>query len=422
MSTRIRVILAAAAVGLGSISLGCAGYDSSVDTAPSGPSGPHGVILSQLTSNPTAGMADSAVDMTVHLADSTRASMAGELIFWAIQSGGGSAGDTSRTDQQGYASMRWTLGTVVGVQALRASYGNGSSAYRDTRLEVAVSTNPRCAGGRRLDTPGGLGDFSHNWDPAMGPRIYTRDIYSFDYWAPLTIMPGTTVCLGPGVRMGFGGGRTVSYLEAVGTAQSPIIITAMGLHEPWGELRFAGLPPAASHMEYVQVEHGNAIVTDSGHPLVIANATITGMGSNGVRLFSPNSTLLNSSITGTQGFGAILGTAGAGTILFAGRVTGSGGTGISLVGPGVQLINCEVTANAGAGVAVHIAALSGLASSIHNCNVHSNGAVEIGNLSPTDTVDATQNWWGTSGGLAGNELSGLVNASAPLASPVVLGY
>jgi len=256
----------------------------------------------------------------------------------------------------------------------------------------------------------------------MGPRIYTRDIYSFDYWAPLTIMPGTTVCLGPGVRMGFGGGRTVSYLEAVGTAQSPIIITAMGLRDPWGELRFLGLPPAASHMEYVQVEHGNAIVTDSGHPLLIANSTITGMVSNGVRLFSPSSTFLSSSITGTLGIGAVLGSSGTGTILFAGRVTASGGAGISIVGSGVQLTNCETTANAGAGIDIDITAFSDVAPSIHNCNVHSNGAAEIRNLSPTDTVDATQNWWGTSSGAAGNDLSGLVNASSPLATPVVLGY
>jgi hypothetical protein len=60
--------------------------------------------------------------VSVHVADSKSAPVAGTVVTWAVVGGGGTVSSpTSTTDVNGNATVGWTLGTVAGLDSLSAS-------------------------------------------------------------------------------------------------------------------------------------------------------------------------------------------------------------------------------------------------------------------------------------------------------------
>ncbi|MEP6991748.1 MAG: Ig-like domain-containing protein [bacterium] len=80
---------------------------------------------------------DLATPVSIKVVDASGAPVAGAMVSWAIESGGGSISITSLpTDSLGIASVDWTLGTVAGTDSLKASV-NGL-----TSLVLGATANP----------------------------------------------------------------------------------------------------------------------------------------------------------------------------------------------------------------------------------------------------------------------------------------
>ena len=69
-----------------------------------------------------------ALPIVVHVSDQSGTSLTNAVVEWTVLTGGGSVSAvTSRTDDNGNASVIWTMGPTVGAVSLRAAIVNGAS-------------------------------------------------------------------------------------------------------------------------------------------------------------------------------------------------------------------------------------------------------------------------------------------------------
>lgn len=69
-----------------------------------------------------------ALPIVVHVLDQSRSPLTNAVVDWTVLSGGGSVSAvTSRTDDNGNASVIWTMGPTVGAVSLQAEIVNGTS-------------------------------------------------------------------------------------------------------------------------------------------------------------------------------------------------------------------------------------------------------------------------------------------------------
>ena len=69
-----------------------------------------------------------ALPIVVHVSDQSGISLTNAVVDWTVLTGGGSVSAvTSRTDDNGNASVIWTMGPTVGAVSLRAEIVNGAA-------------------------------------------------------------------------------------------------------------------------------------------------------------------------------------------------------------------------------------------------------------------------------------------------------
>src|SRR5262252_5575968 len=71
-----------------------------------------------------------AQPIAVQVLDQNGAPLNNAVVTWTVESGGGSvATPTTSTDASGNATVVWTLGTVAGLDSLKASIPSGAAAF-----------------------------------------------------------------------------------------------------------------------------------------------------------------------------------------------------------------------------------------------------------------------------------------------------
>jgi hypothetical protein len=337
---------------------------------------------------------------------------AGVSIRWAVTSGGGAvngaADDTVVTDANGFARAVWLLGPTEGPQTISAI------ALRSTQDVVnfsATATAPAagCPPGSQQHG-GGVHNSDETWGP--GGHVLTANV-SFSGAATLTIQAGAHVC--------FEGGQIEiteqSHLDIQGTSANPVVIEAGlgGSFINFGVNIFA-LTTASTisnaRLEGVGVESAGGL-----HPVVIESTLVR---DGGILLSAPGSEFVLSTIV--RG-GITINSVSGGPITIEATVRDAPPLtqGIFINGQGgVTLTRCEVT---GCPTGVHSAG-NAAGVTIHSSNIFGNTGVGVNN-GDAGTLDATGCWWGDPGGPNGpngDGISGNVDFSGALSSPVILGY
>jgi hypothetical protein len=76
--------------------------------------------------------------IVVHVSDQSGASLKNAVVNWTVLTGGGSVSAvTSLTDDNGNASVIWTMGPTVGAVSLRAEITNGASVTTTATVNSA---------------------------------------------------------------------------------------------------------------------------------------------------------------------------------------------------------------------------------------------------------------------------------------------
>jgi hypothetical protein len=238
----------------------------------------------------------------------------------------------------------------------------------------------------------------------------------------------------PGAHWAVGGSDAIwlqngGRLEAVGTADSTIIFTAQDTTQAWDGLWFIGTPGDTSYLKHVEVAWASgyvsgwsyeaAVRTRDSHPLVVDSSVIRQSLGEGVRLGSPGARFTHSVIDSAGSTGVVLGHDQA-TVEHT-LIRGAAGRGLYVGVDSVAINYVEVTGSGAEGI--YVPDPDGV--TINNCNLIDNTDVGVHNNSSSVTLDATNNWWGDSGGPTGTNgdgVSALVNYTPYLTAPVTILY
>jgi len=298
---------------------------------------------------------------------------------------------------------------------------------------------PSCAAGTGTDHGSRIIASSETWrlsgSPHHGTNVEVRD------GAVLTIEPGVTACVHQLIV------RDTGRLVAEGTALQPIAFSIANRNPgQWNAmvlLATSTSPSGPSLLKHAALE-GALFVVDDDYPVSIQDsrffqfdATVNPCPTFSIQTRSLRGRPAASEVLRTvfDGYGcpgnpAVLLSIGeqpAGCPMqFQSRVLRSPGVGIQIASAGsvptVALVGCEVAASGEHGVVLGASVAAG--ETIAGCNFSGNAGNAVENQSLT-SVSARGNWWGDPAGPAGPSGDGVsanVDASAPLAAAVVLGY
>jgi len=140
MRTASRFPLPAVLVALTAVAI-ISACKNSTPTAPSAAPTPVATRLVLLTpAEQLSGIAGAPLgaNAAVQVQDAKGAPLGGATVTWTAFDGSSVASATSTTDEQGIATIAWTLGTTAGVDSLQASVGSNITAY----LVSAVQAGP----------------------------------------------------------------------------------------------------------------------------------------------------------------------------------------------------------------------------------------------------------------------------------------
>jgi hypothetical protein len=238
------------------------------------------------------------------------------------------------------------------------------------------------------------------------------------YFGILRAWPGASLTFASytGITARYGG-RVV----ARGTLSAPVLFTAANSQGGRSGIWLEGAPSLSSYLTNVRIEHTNAfnrngVMAIDSHTVVIDSAVFR-QNRYPVGLFSPGSRISRSRVDTTlAALPAVVLASNA--KIESTLIRGSAGAGLGVYSPSAQVISCEIRGSAGAGIELQAAV------AVHDCNLVDNGGPGITNLAAT-SADATNNWWGDTGGPTGpngDGVSGLLTYTPWRTTPFVLPY
>jgi hypothetical protein len=222
----------------------------------------------------------------------------------------------------------------------------------------------------------------------------------------LSAHPGAVLVFAPLARViAWNGGRVV----ARGSAAQPVLFTADDAARGWGGLTFnGGATTGTAYLTNVRIEHVRglfpAVGTYTGQPVVVDSSIIRQTGF-AVVLHSANSRLSRTRVDTTLDGGHPAVELGANARIESTRIRAPAGHGLSLFSTQAQVVSCEIRDGDRDGIVLGYAMLP-----IRNCNLVDNAGAGI-SFGGTNTLNASGNWWGSTGGPLGPGGDG-VSASA----------
>ncbi|HST58646.1 MAG TPA: right-handed parallel beta-helix repeat-containing protein, partial [Longimicrobium sp.] len=302
-------------------------------------------------------------------------------------------------------------GAMLSVPALRRLYS--TPALQDSLLGNARDTLVLSGGTLR----GG--------QVIVGGRLPLRVTGTIELQAAgtLSAQPGAVLVFAPLTRIvGRNGGRML----ARGSAAQPVLFTADDAVRGWGGLTFYGdATTGTTYLTNVRIEHVTgafpAVGTYIGQPVIVDSSVIRQTGF-AVALYTANSRLMRTRVDTT-----LDAERPAVELLFNARIESTrirapAGPGLSLLGVRVQVVSCEIRDGDQEGIVVGYTEVP-----IRNCNLVDNAGPGI-RFVGENTLNATGNWWGSTGGPLGPGGDGVSAPAGPIVyspwrtTPFVLPY
>lgn len=394
--------------------------------------------------------------------------LSGVPIDWTVGGGGSIAGAVvfrTLTDSEGIATVTWDFGPGTGLQTIEAEYRGGTTPKRVAISHTVLPVGPnRCAatGGTDLGVGRTIAS-DETWTKASSP-YFTSCPTAAACDAPVRVTNGSTLTIEAGATVcvdrirAEGAGRVV----AVGTESEPIFFGVRDRANNWKGMELqapagGAMVTGPSVLAHVVIENASDIKA-LGHPVLVEDSFMRRVVPAAMNEQCASFSIQPHSVNGVEPSRVLrtvidgLGGAPApdATFVFTpcpalsvevnddqplmlnvriinSRYDGmrfTANAGATLSGR-VLLSNCEISGSASTGLSASMYWYAG--PRVSSCNIVGNlisGAFVLGN--PTlPLLDARGNWWGDpagSEGPKGNKVFGLIDASNPLAAPVVLGY
>ena len=388
--------------------------------------------------------------------------VAGLPIDWTVTNGGGSIGGQSTvqtvTDVSGSATVTWDFGSSGGVQSIEARFNGASPSVHASVSHTVLVPDPN-----RCEAPGGtdLGSgrtisSAETWTKAASPYFTTGEVMVTN-GAALIIEPGATICVNKIVA------KDAGRVVASGTAGEPIYFGIRNRADHWKG--FDLQPPAngvamsgPSVFTHAVIENASEVKV-LAHPIVVEDSlmrrvlpaartshcatflirqhsvagieasrvvrtVIDGLGGGDIAWWSPWDYGGCSAL--------VVWISDSSPLVVSARVINSRAGGVQLFFDGFAadanhtlLTNCEISGSASNGL---LSGYNGQAQSsprVTSCNIFGNAGVGVHQSEQQPQLAAHGNWWGDPAGAQGPKGDGVfgnVDASNPLAAPVVLGY
>jgi hypothetical protein len=363
-----------------------------------------------------------AQDLVVAYTDASGNPGPASTVTWA---GAGLANATTTTSAAGTAANQWTIpaNAAPGSSVTVTASISGETPVTFTASVGNPSPTPSCAGTNGTVHTAAI-TANATWSAAAGPHRVNA-LVEVQNGATLTIEPGAVLCFAIGASAG-GLQVMAGSLDARGTYSAPIqfLPTTPGTNFVWAGLRFgAGTTSRLDHavVDYTSLVLIHGVLLSDSTTFLLPGTIFVQPDADGTRITRAriDQHPLAGNFSAVQIFGAS-------DVVFSGRVRSPAWWSIEVIDAiNLSIQNCEVTNGGNAGIHV-LSQFPQTNVTIAGCNIFNNAGQGVQNGGTGNaTVNAQGNWWGDPAGPNGpngDGISAAVDASNPLAAPVVLNY